>query len=43
MELFFSGSPIGMTTAEGEVKLFSESSQLSFVKIDISKYKEGGF
>ena len=41
--IFFSGSPIGITTAEGEVKLFSESSQLSFVKIDISKYKEGGF
>ena len=35
--IFFPGSPIGTTTEEGEVKLFSESSQLSFVKVDISK------
>tara|TARA_B100001063_G_C16671136_1_gene506405 strand:- start:111 stop:959 length:849 start_codon:yes stop_codon:yes gene_type:complete len=39
--IFFPGTPIGKTTAKGEVKLFSESSQLSFVKVDLSnKIKE---
>ena len=41
--IFFSGSPVGRTTAEGEVKLFSESSQLSFVKIDLSKQNKEAF
>ena len=35
--IFLPGSPIGKTTQDGKVKLFSESSQLSFVKIDISQ------
>ena len=35
--IFSPGSPIGTTTEEGNVKLFSESSQLSFVKVDISQ------
>ena len=35
--IFLPGSPIGTTTADGKVKLFSESSQLSFVKVDLSK------
>ena len=35
--IFYPGSPIGTTTKDGEVKLFAESSQLSFVKIDLSK------
>ena len=35
--VFLPGSPIGVTTEKGEVKLFSESSQLSFVKVDLSK------
>ena len=35
--IFLPGSPIGTTTIEGKVKLFSEPSQLSFVKIDISR------
>ena len=35
--IFLPGSPIGTTTFEGKVKLFSEPSQLSFVKIDISR------
>ncbi len=34
--IFAPGSPIGKTMTNGEVKLFSQSSQLSFVKIDIS-------
>tara|TARA_B100000963_G_scaffold361257_1_gene395807 strand:- start:5027 stop:5875 length:849 start_codon:yes stop_codon:yes gene_type:complete len=34
--IFFPGTPIGTTTEDGEVKLFTESSQLSFVKVDIS-------
>ena len=35
--IFFPGSPIGITTEKGEVKLYSESSQLSFVKVDLSQ------
>ncbi len=35
--IFLPGSPIGTTTIDGKVKLFSEPSQLSFVKIDISR------
>ena len=35
--IFLPGSPIGTTTLDGKVKLFSEPSQLSFVKIDISQ------
>ena len=38
--IFLPGSPIGITATNGEVKLFSESSQLSFVKIDISKQEK---
>ena len=38
--IFFPGSPIGVTDENGEVKLFSESSQLSFVKVDISQQEE---
>ena len=38
--IFFPGSPIGVTDENGEVKLFSESSQLSFVKVDISQKEE---
>jgi len=34
--IFSQGTPIGKTTEDGEVKLFTESSQLSFVKVDIS-------
>ena len=41
--IFFSGSPIGKTTDEGAVTLFSESSQLSFVKIDKGKRKKEVF
>ena len=41
--VFFPGSPIGITTDKGEVKLFSETSQLSFVKIDIAKQHKGIF
>ena len=41
--IFFPGSPIGTTTEKGEVKLFSESSQLSFVKVDFSKQRKEGF
>ncbi len=41
--IFISGSPIGITTAKGDVKLFSETSQLSFVKIDLAIQKRKGF
>jgi rod shape-determining protein MreC len=41
--IFFAGSPIGTTVEEGKVKLFSESSQLSFVKVDLSKQKKEAF
>ena len=41
--IFFAGSPIGITVEKGEVKLFSESSQLSFVKVDLSKQKKEDF
>jgi len=41
--VFFPGSPIGTTTEAGKVKLFSESSQLSFVKVDLSKQKKEAF
>ncbi len=41
--IFFPGSPIGLTTEKGEVKLFSEPSQLSFVKIDLSQKNKEDF
>ena len=41
--IFSPGSPIGTTTEEGNVKLFSESSQLSFVKVDLSKQRKEAF
>ena len=41
--IFLPGSPIGITTEEGQVKLFSESSQLSYVKVDFSKQKKEVF
>ena len=41
--IFLPGSPIGITTADGKVKLFSESSQLSFVKVDLSKQNKEVF
>ena len=41
--IFFPGSPIGITTEKGQVKLFSESSQLSFVKVDLSKQRKEAF
>ena len=41
--IFFSGSPIGKTNNKGEVVLFSESNQLSFVKIDKSKQHKEAF
>jgi len=41
--IFLPGSPIGITTEKGEVKLFSESSQLSFVKVDLSKQRKEAF
>ena len=41
--IFFPGTPIGKTTEKGEVKLFSESSQLSFVKVDLSNKDKGNF
>jgi rod shape-determining protein MreC len=41
--IFSPGSPIGTTIDNGEVKLFSESSQLSYVKINLSSQKREGF
>ena len=41
--IFLPGSPIGVTTEKGQVKLFSEPSQLSFVKVDLSKQKKEVF
>ena len=41
--IFFPGSPIGITTENGKVKLFSEPSQLSFVKVDLSKNRKEVF
>ena len=41
--IFLAGSPIGITTDVNDVKLFSESSQLSFVKVDLSKQRKEGF
>ncbi len=41
--IFLPGSPIGITTEKGQVKLFSESSQLSFVKVDLSKQNKEVF
>ena len=38
--IFFPGSPVGITTEKGDVKLYSETSQLSFVKVDLSQKKE---
>ena len=41
--IFFPGTPVGTTTEEGKVKLFSESSQLSFVKVDLSNQSKEAF
>ncbi len=41
--IFLPGSPVGITTAEGKVKLHSEPSQLSFVKIDLSNRNKEKF
>ena len=41
--IFLAGSPIGITTEVNDVKLFSESSQLSFVKVDLSKQRKERF
>ncbi|RPG94358.1 MAG: rod shape-determining protein MreC [Candidatus Pelagibacter sp. TMED263] len=41
--IFFPGSPIGITAEDGRVKLFSEASQLSFVKVDVTKQLEEDF
>ncbi len=41
--IFPPGSPVGQTDEKGEVKLFSESSQLSFVKIDIANKNKENF
>ena len=41
--IFFAGSPIGRTNDKGEVILFSESSQLSFVKINKGINKKEAF
>ncbi len=41
--IFFSGSPIGRTTKNRNIKLFSDPSQLSFVKIDIGKKQKEDF
>ena len=42
-DIFLSGFPIGITTEEGEVKLYSDPNQLSFVKIDLAKQRKAGF
>ena len=41
--IFLPGSPIGITNAKGEVKLFSDPNQLSFVKINFSKQNKEVF
>ena len=41
--IFLPGSPIGTTIENRKVKLFSESSQLSFVKVDLSKQRKEAF
>ncbi len=41
--IFLPGSPIGKTNEKGEVRLFSDSSQLSFVKVDMSKQNKEVF
>ena len=41
--IFFPGSPIGETTINGKVRLYIETNQLSFVKIDISKQHKEAF
>ena len=41
--IFLPGSPIGKTNDKGEVRLFSDSSQLSFVKVDMSKQNKEVF
>jgi len=41
--IFLSGFSIGKTTETGEVKLYSDPDQLSFVKIDLAKQRKVGF
>tara|TARA_B100001029_G_C15037077_1_gene440867 strand:- start:115 stop:960 length:846 start_codon:yes stop_codon:yes gene_type:complete len=38
--IFLPGTPIGITTSDGDVKLFVEPDQLSFVKINLGQKKE---
>ena len=41
--IFLPGSPIGTTTINGEVKLYSDPGQLSFVKINLAKNRKEAF
>ena len=41
--IFLPGAPIGTTTIKGEVKLYSDPGQLSFVKINLSKNRKEAF
>ena len=35
--IFASGTPVGTTTSEGEVKLFVDPNQLSFVTVNLTR------
>ena len=41
--IFSPGTPIGITDKKGEVKLYMDPNQLSFIKIDLSKNKKEPF
>ena len=42
-QVFLPGTPIGKTNEQGSVTLFSDSGQLSFVKIDLNKKNKESF
>ena len=42
-QIFTPGTPIGKTNSQGTISLYSDSSQLSFIKIDLTKHQKESF
>ena len=42
-QIFLAGTPIGKTNEKGTIKLFSDTNQLSFIKIDLTKNNKESF
>jgi len=42
-QIFLAGTPIGKTNEKGTITLFSDTNQLSFIKIDLTKRNKESF